>query len=737
LGLVIQQDRDNKIDTLEGTIEQVAFRNRLNGFIVARLKAKDQTVTITGQLPNLTVGEYIELSGHWTRHQTYGRQFNVAHVVPLHHMKNLGDYLAKSLASGVGPKTAEKIVNHFKDELLNVLDHTPHRLVEVPTIGRKKALAIQEAWQVNRHLRDAELFLFNHGISGSLAQRILKTYGSAAIEELTTNPYQLAWNIKGVGFLTADKIAQSIGIKADSDERIKAGILHCLEQSAEVGHCYQTEDQMVNHLTALLAIDANRIQERLPTCANELVKIQQLICFEDFQTRCVIFALPHLFEAERKVVGKIRCLLKEPKPSCDATFLAKLDDFLSQGSFQLSDEQKEGVILCCTHRVSILTGGPGVGKTTTANAIIGFHQFLGRSIALCAPTGRAAQRLAEVSGQPALTIHRLLEWSPAKMDFVRNDENPINAQVIVVDESSMIDIELAAKLLDAVKPSTQILFIGDSDQLPSVGPGNFLRDLIESKLVPTKRLNKIFRQAESSHIIKSAHAINQGELPEFSNEKESNCKFVEIESPSDILGAIIRLTTEILPKQVGYDPVRDIQVLTPMNRGDLGTKNLNRHLQHALNPSKSALLDAQDDSNQTQFRQHDKVIQTANDYDLSVFNGDIGLVSQTEGGRGKTLVSYGDRMVSYDSTQIGKLRLAYAITIHKSQGSEFPVVIIPLATQHFIMLQRNLIYTALTRAKKLAVFIGSKKALKLALGNPSNLQRQTRVQLMLSASLVS
>ncbi|MGE0172017.1 MAG: ATP-dependent RecD-like DNA helicase [Oligoflexales bacterium] len=715
------QGQEN-LDLIQGEIDKINFHNEINGFTVARLRrANGLPVVVTGNFPSLDAGEYVELSGKWITHKTYGLQFQATRKVPVQSRQGLKNYLSSRLVQGIGPKTAQKIVTFFGDQLVDVLDNEPDRLHEVPSIGRKKVKAIVDAWSRNKGNREAELFLFDLEIAPHLITKIIRAYGPEAKEAVATNPYRLSWEIRGIGFTIADKIATKLGVKADSDERIKAALLHALRNAEDRGHCYLTTEQLTNFLTELLKISEDALTLKLNACIGQL-NLVHLLFSETRPGKTPIHQLPRLYHAERTIAERLQALSQTPVPNT-AAVAETLKAFLKTVEFPLTDEQMSAVKTLVTSRVSVLTGGPGVGKTTTVNTLIRFLKRAGKKIVLCAPTGRAAQRLSEVADVEASTIHRLLEWSPQNGTFVRNLSNPLDANVVVVDESSMLDVEVAASLLSAIAPECQLIFIGDSDQLPSVGAGNFLGDLIASEFVPVSKLTKIFRQAKQSQIIENAHKINSNEMPVFLNSKESDCRFIEIEEPEKIADAVVRLATEILPRQRDFDPVQDIQILTPMNQGMLGTKNLNALLQRAVNPH-AKNTDPKDNDIVT-FYPLDKVIQTVNDYELGVFNGDIGTIQSAVKSKNKLSVSFGDRLVQIEGEATYSLKLAYAITIHKSQGSEFPVVIIPLSTQHYIMLQRNLIYTALTRAKKLAIFVGSKKALSLAIRNETSNARQT------------
>lgn len=612
-----------------------------------------------------------------------------------------------------------------------MLDENPGCLTQVPKIGKKKAQEIIESWKAQKSIADVLMFLTHHGISLTYAQRIIKRYGDKAIELISANPYQLAVDFTGIGFIKADVIAKSIGIAPDSPERIRAAIIFQMQQAEERGHCYQTTPQLKELLQGSLGLPEKTIDDLVPGQLELLANAGSLLTemISDEANNVMCHWRPDLMAAEQDIVDGVSRLLTRPVDQDPERVLQWIKRYNEVSPSPLSNSQADAVIRAALSRVFILTGGPGVGKTTTANAIIRLFKAMGKSVLLAAPTGRAAQRLSEVSAEKARTIHRLLEWQPAEGGFARNELNPLHADVIICDESSMLDVRLASSLVTAIPEHAQLIFIGDVDQLPSVGPGNVLRDMINSGKIPYTRLHEIFRQAATSSIVRYAHEINEGQTPSFSSEGPNDCQFIEVDSSEEIHGVIKRLLADVLPGKYKFDPIRDIQVLSPMNRGDLGTQHLNAELQELLNPDpKAHIRESNQKQKEGELREGDKVIQTANNYDLQVFNGDIGFVLATNVEGGKIKVSFGDgRLVTYERDQADDLRLAYAITIHKSQGSEFPVIILPMSMQHYVMLQRNLIYTGLTRARKLAIFIGSKKALGFAARNNVSISRQTRL----------
>lgn len=732
-------------------VEDVRFYNEDNGFSVfkARNVHNDRLVTVTGNFPPLSQGEMFELQGTWSEHKEFGAQFKTEAATAIKPstksaIKRFVQFILFKDIKGLGEKAADRVVAHFGTTLFDVLEEEPELIANVKGISLKHVDILSETWRHHRQNIDAMLFLNSHSISMSLAQKIVKKYGANTQKIIEENPYRLAIEMSGVGFKTADAMARALGLPTDSPKRIEAAILHALVQAEDSGHCYISNSQLCTQLLLLLELPEESLAIHLGSCIQNLndqrhmVTEQLAIGKEGLQS--FHYSLD-IYEAEQYVAENVCRLMKADFGGFDPSradiehrILTWLDKFKDTSGTLLSEEQLNAVRLAVSSKVFVLTGGPGVGKTTTANTIIRLLKAMGKTILLGAPTGRAAQRLSEVSGLSAKTIHRLLEWNPSEGGFVKNDQNPLTADVLIVDESSMIDIRLADHLLRALPDRTQLIFIGDVDQLPSVGPGSVLGDLIESGVIPFVKLDKIFRQAQQSKIIQSAHAINRGDLPHFDNDAQSDCRFFDADSAERIKAIIKSLASEEL-KKFGWDPVRDIQILTPMNKGELGNDQLNLELQELLNPQNGDK--AHYKKRAISFRPGDKVIQVVNNYELSVFNGDIGFVRHLNSGGAKLIVEFGERLVPYNDDHAGDLRLAYAITIHKSQGSEFPVVIIPCSMSHFVMLQRNLFYTGLTRARKLALFVGTKAALSMAAKQQQAKSRQTRLKVILKEALVA
>ncbi|NRA63710.1 MAG: ATP-dependent RecD-like DNA helicase [Pseudobacteriovorax sp.] len=709
---------------INAEIETITFRNEDNGWSVVRIRLEDgQLTTATGVFPHLRIGETVSIKGEWTSHKVHGRQFKAISTqayVP-ETSEAMIKYLSSGLVKGIGRKTAEKIVGHFKSKTLEILDNEPERLEEVPRIGKAKAATIAKSWSKSQQYREAELLLLSYDLSLGLTAKIIRAYQSKTLTIVKTQPYRLCNEISGIGFLTADKIARSAGISETSPERIEAATLYLIKQSEDKGHCFLYTKQLIEKLEELLKVDSTSLDESFLQVITNLNQAGKIVSQSIDDTS--IHYRYDLLVAEETLSQKLSQLLASPMAVDEDRIDSWLDRYAKATNQSLSTDQLSAVKKAASSRVFVLTGGPGVGKTTTANAIIALLKAMNKTVALAAPTGRAAQRLTEVATVQAKTVHRLLEWTPQDNGFTRNEDNPLDCQVVVIDESSMLDIRLANALVQAVPERGQIIFIGDVDQLPSVGPGNVLRDLIDSCSVPFTRLMEIFRQAATSAIVSTAHKINSGHIPIFSSDNSCDCRFIETEGVSDTKSVIQELIGDILPNKSNYDPIRDVQILTPMNRGDLGTKQLNTELQQLLNPIDDQAMESTVDT--TTYRSGDKVIQMANNYDLNVFNGDIGYIVNAGVDGGKIIVDFHGRQVRYRKEDAYDLKLAYAITIHKSQGSEFPVVVIPMSMQHYIMLQRNLIYTALTRAKKFAVFVGTKSALEHAIRNQKSLERQT------------
>jgi len=716
------------LEELIGDVKKIIFRNIENGWTVLRLDTKIASVMATGSLTSIHEGEYVRFLGEWTNHKTYGQQFKIERKTPHNSVDGIKRYLSSRLIKGIGTKTSTKIVDYFGVDTLDILDNHPERLSEVPSIGSKKVHSILEAWETHRRDRTVELFLLSGQLSPKLAMKIIGHYGENTMAVLTRNPYQIAIDIRGVGFLSADKFAETVGIPANSSERMQAAICHCIRAGEENGNCFLTTGDLTDSLKELLKLSDEELIAIVPPAISALNQAGYIVTTNHTESDGVRTSAHYrtpVFDKETGLAKSIMNLMRTPIESNDTKIKRWLNAKLEQDSTKLSQQQAEAISQSVRLRFFILTGGPGVGKSTTANLIIRLLNELGKEVALAAPTGRAAQRLTELTGQPAKTIHRLLDWTPGEKNFGKNQDNPLTAQAVIIDEVSMLDLNLAYSLLQAISPKSQLILIGDTDQLPSVGAGNVLSDLIQSKKVPYSKLTEVFRQAAKSDIIQLSHLLNQGKTPSFTNSIDSDCRFIEASNGEIAVSIIKKLLGEVLPNRAGYNPIKDVQVLTPMKKSDTGTENLNQVIQELLNPAKRDTHEYQ--NKRGKLRPGDKVIQNTNDYDLGVYNGDIGFVKSTGMSGGQIQVEFGNRDITYTPEAAENLRLAYAITIHKSQGSEFPVIIIPISGQHFIMLQRNLIYTALTRAKKLAIFVGTSSALETAVNNQTSNKRRTNL----------
>jgi exodeoxyribonuclease V alpha subunit len=711
------------VPTIEGTVERIVFRNVENGYTVARIKTDDATrlfrddlVTVVGTLPNVSVGEVVECSGEWEHSLEHGRQLRVTHFVPHTPIsaKGLARYLGSGIIKGIGPKTAEHIVAAFGEQTLAVIELEPERLIEVKGISQAKRDAIIQGWEAQREVRKIMIFLQAHHVSPSLAQKIYGAYGQEAISVIQQNPYQLEQDIYGVGFKTADAIAQELGLPPEGLPRLATGIKHTLNEVAGEGHCFLPREELLAQAAAILGV----APELLPPALEDLAKRKEVF-IEDER----VFLAP-FFYSEMGSARRIRLLQKSPSPlpslppqRWDA-LLAETQELFGA---RLAIQQRYALRMAWENKVSILTGGPGTGKTTTIRTLVHVLEQYGIPYLLAAPTGRAARRMTEATGRSARTIHRLLEFIPNTATFARNEERPLDAQFVIVDEVSMIDLILMYNLLKAIGPQTHLLLVGDADQLPSVGAGNVLHDLLASEVVPVTHLTELFRQAAASRIIVTAHGVRDGIIPDLKPDPASDFFFMPAQTPEQAAQIALDLATRRLPARYGFDPTRDIQVLAPMYKGPAGVAALNDALQRRINRDQGEGVTA----GTRLFRLGDKVMQLKNDYDKNVFNGDVGLVTVIDPHDALLVVQFGDQAVTYAFHELDALALAYAVSIHRAQGSEYPVVVLPLVMQHAILLQRNLLYTAITRAKKLCVIVGEARALRYAIQNDEVAARNT------------
>jgi exodeoxyribonuclease V alpha subunit len=708
------------MENLSGSIERVTFYNPENGYSVLRIRPDEAQgvgenaeglVTVTGNLPEMAPGEYLILHGEWVDHPKHGRQFQVETMEQAYPatLEGLRRYLGSGLLVGIGPKLAERIVDQFGADTLDVIENHPKRLREVADIGPKRSKIILAAWEEQKQIKDIMIFLHSHGVTTNLAIKIYKQYESQALDIVQNNPYQLARDIFGVGFKTADKIAQSLGLAQDHPTRIEAGVIYAMEEKTGEGHIFTPRDALVDKAVDLLHVERSLITPALERLAeDELVMLDSvpLAPEEEAEPQNAVY-LPPYYYAEMGAASRLKALA-----GVIPSRLSDIPPALTKMSDALSEEQAQAIRTALAQPVSVLTGGPGTGKTTAVQALIAAVEGAGKRYALASPTGRAAKRLSEATGRPASTIHRLLGYSPIE-GFEHDADNPLKLDLLVVDEVSMLDILLANSLFRALEPGTHVLLVGDVDQLPSVGAGDVLRDIIASGIAPVMSLTEIFRQAEGSHIISNAHRINQGELPEIDKESEDFFRF-KAEAPEEAADWVEDLVLNRIPKRFGIAS-GDIQVLVPMYRGPAGINALNARLQAVLNPP-SPLKAEKQLFGQT-FRPGDKVMQVKNDYDKGVYNGDIGFITEISSMDHTLTVDFEGRSVMYAWSEADQLILAYAVSVHKAQGSEFEAVVAPLLTYHYMMLQRNLLYTAVTRAKKLCVLVSNTKALAMAVKN--------------------
>ncbi len=711
------------LQTLEGTIERLTYQNEQNGYTVARLvpMGKAYEVTVVGSLGGVAVGELVRLQGVWKSHSEYGRQFEVRSFsvrLPAT-IEGIRKYLGSGLIKGVGPVNAGRIVDAFGLETLEVIEQHPERLQQVPGVGEKRALAIARGWEEQKQIKEVMIFLQGHGLSASLAVRIYKRYGDQALTVVRNDPYRLAQEVYGIGFKTADKIAQAMGGALDSPQRIQAGLLFVLSTFCDEGHCYAWQDQLILRAAELLQAPAEACREQLGALV-----ARGAVVDEDGA-----IYLPPFYQAEVAVARKLRLLQSSPRDRLEAFQSVDWErafGWLSgQSALQLVEAQQQAIRMALTEKVSILTGGPGTGKSTIVGSLIALLHAKQGTVLLAAPTGRAAKRLSDATGLEARTIHRLLEYNPAaERAFIRDRDNPLDADLIIVDECSMVDILLMNHLLRAVEAGSHLLLVGDVDQLPSVGAGNVLRDLIASAQVPVTRLETIFRQAEGSAIVINAHRINQGQSPLVSREINDFFLFQEAD-PERAADLVLDIVAARIPRKFGLDPETAIQVLCPMHRGAVGVAELNRRLQERLNPP--AVGKPEVPHGGRTFRLGDRVMQMRNNYEKKVFNGDLGRVVGVDLEERTLTVDFDGERVEYEFLQLDELTHAYAASIHKAQGSEFSAVVIPLLTQHYMMLQRNLLYTGVTRARRLVVLVGSWKAIAMAVRNDRIAQRNTRL----------
>lgn len=710
-------------ETLAGLVERVTFHNEENGFCVLRVKArgKRDLITVVGHAAVISAGEFIQASGSWNNDRQHGVQFRAQFLkaMPPTTLEGIEKYLGSGMIRGIGPVYAKKLVKAFGEHVFDIIEAEPDRLREVTGIGPKRADRIVAGWAEQRVIRDIMIFLHANGVGTSRAVRIYKTYGADAVQLISEDPYRLARDIRGIGFRTADAVAMKLGIEKTAMIRARAGIAYALTEALDDGHCGLPRDELLP-----LAVKLLEIPEGIIIDALQLGLEAGAVIADAVGERPCIF-LAGLYRAEQSIASRIRSLIHGPLPWPEIDTARAIPWVEDKTGLTLAESQKAAVRAALSSKAMVITGGPGVGKTTLVNTILRILAAKKVEMLLCAPTGRAAKRMTETTGREAKTIHRLLEVDPKNGSFKRNEENPLDCDVLVVDETSMVDVLLMNALLQAVSDRSAVIFVGDIDQLPSVGPGQALADIITSGAVPVAHLTEVFRQAAESQIIQSAHRINRGALPDLSKpDGDTDFYFVPADTPEIAVERLIHIVRERIPARFGVDPMRDIQVLCPMNRGGVGARSLNVDLQKALNPR----LEPRIEKFGTTFAIGDKVMQIENDYDKDVYNGDVGYVEAIDLDAGEMAISFDGRTVSYMFGELDQVVLAYATTIHKSQGSEYPVVIIPVMTQHYAMLQRNLLYTGVTRGKRLVILLGQKKAVAMAVRNASGRRRWAKLR---------
>lgn len=724
------------MEELEGVLEHITYHSPETGFSVVKLKVRqrEDLVVVAGNMAGINIGETLRCTGTWSVHPKFGAQFKSITYQTLlpATIAGIEKYLGSGLIKGVGPRTAQKMVAAFGTDILDILTEAPDRLLEIPRLGRNRVERIKAAWAQQREIQNVMVYLQGHGVSPTFAVKIYKAYGNDAIQVVQDNPYRLAEDIWGIGFRTADRIARAIGLAEDSPERVKAGVMHALGSATEDGHVFLVQEALIQAAQDLLGVP----EEAVLAAITVQVTQERIVAEIAADGRTCLYMAPMAY-AERGVAGRLRDLAAGSGPVSEDEARDALAAVRARGPVELSDEQETAVLSALTSRLLVLTGGPGTGKSTTCNTILAAFEHLGRSCVLASPTGRAAKRLSEITGRPAQTVHRLLEIDPKTMQFKKGPGDPLRGEVFVFDETSMIDLLLANSLLKALPGGAQVLFVGDADQLPSVGAGAFLRDMLGSDAIPVARLTRIFRQAQASLIVTNAHRINQGAsprlLPPTAQNRDENAFFVEADEPEDAAAAVLDLVTRRLPaKGHGLD---DVQVLCPMNRGSVGATALNAAIQAAVNPAVPGKPVVAHGARR--FLVGDRVIQLKNNYHQEVFNGDIGRVAAIDTEESVLEVEFPEKMVEYDFSDLDELALAYALSVHKSQGSEYPIVILPVTTQHYPMLQRNLLYTAVTRARRLLIVVGSRKAVAIAVRNDRTAVRNSRLAERLAAGVAA
>jgi exodeoxyribonuclease V alpha subunit len=724
-------------EQLQGSIERITYFNEDNGYSVLKIQpnkhypraqARDGTITVVGVMPEMIEGESAQFTGEWVENKQYGMQFKAQQVIPIapHTLEGIANYLSSGIVRGIGPRTAERIVDHFGTKTLEILDTEPDRIHDVPGLKKTLATDLIEVWKNNQAMRNVMIYLQSFGISAKLAQRIYAEYGIQTRQIVEANPYQLADDVFLIGFKKADQIARSMGVQSDDTYRLQAGLHYTLNELAKEGNTFAPYDMLLNKALDLLAIDN---VAALTEALQKQLKAQKLMedTIHDVDVIEPIRAvyLPKFYRAESEAAKKLRFMADSfsviINDHRDTDWHGFLKELTEQNDVSLSHQQQSAVTAALTSKVSVLTGGPGTGKTTTLQMVINALHEGDYKFSLASPTGRAAKRLGEATGEQASTIHRLLGYSMEHAGFEYDEDNPLPIDILVIDEASMLDLQLFYSLVKALQPTTHLMLVGDIDQLPSVGAGNVLRDVINSGIAFVTRLDQIFRQDDSSHIISNAHRINQGKQP-YTENKSEDFFFFNIGDPTQASDMVVDIVKNRIPEKWGFDPIKDIQVIAPMYRGLIGVQNLNVNLQSELNGDFRV---AEVKIAGKLFRVGDKVMQTKNNYEKDVFNGDIGFIDSIDEDDNSIEVVIDDAYVDYDFSEVNELMHAYCISTHRSQGSEYPVVVMPVMTQHYMMLQRNLLYTAITRAKQLVVLVGTRRAIQIAVTNNKVAERHS------------
>ena len=707
---------------IEGVVERITYQSAETGYTIAKLEPKLRhlkSTTVVGHLAEIHPGEKVRLEGYWVTHPQYGRQFKIESYKVLYPstIEGIRKYLGSGLIKGVGPVTASRIVKHFGLETLEIIETAPDRLVEVSGMGKKRAGMITRAWEEQKAVKEVMLFLQSHDVSTTYAVKIYKQYGDDSIGVVRENPYRLERDIWGIGFVTADGIAQKVGISADSPERVNAGVRYVLNGYSEQGHLFVPREELVGKAGETLEVASSQVGEGI----EELVQEEGVVVESGSSEGSDRVYLPPLYYSEVGVANALRRLLRHRvlEEESGIGMDQELSSLERSMRIRFAEAQREAIRTAWEEKVVVITGGPGTGKTTITRGILDLFERRGKKILLCSPTGRAAKRLSEATGRSARTIHRMLGFNPGKGGFQKDREDPLGADGVIVDEVSMMDTVLMHNLLKAIPETSRLVLVGDVDQLPSVGPGNVLRDILSSDVIPVVRLTHIFRQARTSQIVTNAHRINEGKYPDIDNATAREFFFIEEEDPEAIPEIIEKLCTERIPRRLSCDSIEDVQVISPMYRGATGATNLNGRLQQALNPHGFGYR-----RGNTEYRAGDKVMQIRNNYQKMVFNGDIRRILSIDVEEEQLVVTF-DEPVTYEFHELDELVPAYAISVHKAQGSEYPAVVMPVTTQHYLLLQRNLLYTAVTRAKRLVVLVGTRKALWIAVKNAQVAERYT------------